>query len=171
VGGPACGILLGRREVIRRITEHPLFPAWQLDALRGAAFVSTLECYDDKPLGQEELPIWQFLATSVENLRNRAERMAPQLAHAEGIASATAIETRSPLLPVLADGCPSYGVVLTTADGDIKLLDQRLSTAPLPILGRIEGDRLILDLRTVLARQDKTLVDSLLGAPTAAPAT
>ena len=115
--------------------------------------------------------MWQFLATSVENLRNRAERMAPQLAHVEGIASAVAVETRSPLFSVLADGCPSYGVSLTAADGNIKSLDQRLRTAPLPILGRVEGDRLILDLRTVLARQDKTLVDSLLGTPTTESAT
>jgi len=93
------------------------------------------------------------------------------LAHAEGVASAVAIETRSPLFSVLVDGCPSYGVALTAADGDIHSLDRRLRTAPLPVLGRVEGDRLILDLRTVLARQDQTLVDSLLGTPAPMPPT
>ena len=171
VGGPACGILLGGREVIRRISQHPLFAAWRLDGLRAAALVATLECYDNPPTGQDVLPMWQFLATSVENLRNRAERMAPQLAHAEGVASAVAIETRSPLFSVLVDGCPSYGVALAAADGDIHSLDRRLRTAPLPVLGRVEGDRLILDLRTVLARQDQTLVDSLLGTPAPMPPT
>jgi L-seryl-tRNA(Ser) seleniumtransferase len=165
VGGPACGILLGRREAIRRITDHALFPAWRLDVLRAAALVATLESYDDKTPRQEELPMWQFLTASVDNLRNRAERMAPQLAHAEGIVSAVAIETRSPLFSLLADGCPSYGVALAAADGDIQSLDARLRSAPLPILGRIEGDRLLLDLRTVLPRQDKALVDALLGTP------
>jgi L-seryl-tRNA(Ser) seleniumtransferase len=166
VGGPECGILLGARDVIRRITEHPLFAVWRLDVLRSAALMATLECYDNKPPAQEQLPVWQFLATSVENLRNRAERMAPQLAHAEGIASAAAVETRSPLFSLPTEGCPSYGVALTAMEGGVKSLDNRLRSAPLPILGRVEGDRLILDLRTVLPRHDKTLVDTLLGPPT-----
>jgi L-seryl-tRNA(Ser) seleniumtransferase len=169
VGGPACGILLGSREAIRQIGEHPLFAAWRLDMLRSAALVATLESYDHKPPSQEELPLRQILAVSVENLRNRAERMAPQLAHAEGIASAVAVETRSPLFSVLADGCPSYGVALSPAEGDVESLDRRLRAASLPILGRREGDRLILDLRTVLPRQDKLLVDALLGPATPAP--
>ncbi len=45
VGGPPCGILLGRKEVITRITENPLFAAWRLDAPRSAALAATLECY------------------------------------------------------------------------------------------------------------------------------
>ncbi|MEX0610652.1 MAG: hypothetical protein WD738_01915 [Pirellulales bacterium] len=163
VGGPSCGILLGAREVIRRVTEHPLYAAWRLDLLRSAALVATLECYENLPPGQDAIPVWQFLTTSVDNLRNRAERMAAQLAHAEGVSSSVAMETRSRLFPVLADGWPSYAVALTAANGDIQSLDRRLRSAPLPILGRVEGDRLMLDLRTVLPRQDKTLVDALLG--------
>ncbi len=164
VGGPACGIMLGDRETIERVKAHPLFAAWRLDVLRSAALAATLECYDHQPAAQVAIPAWQVLATSVENLRNRAERLAPQLAHVEGIGSAAAVETRSPIFAALADGCPSYGVALTSADGDIQSLDRRLRCSPLPILGRVEADRLILDLRTVLARQDMALVDSLLGS-------
>jgi seryl-tRNA(Sec) selenium transferase len=109
------------------------------------------------------LPVWQCLATSVENLRNRAERMAAQLAHASGIKSATAIETKSPLSAAIADdGWPSYGVALVPADGNTAALDTRLRQARVPILGRVETSHLTLDLRTILPRQDKTLVDALL---------
>jgi L-seryl-tRNA(Ser) seleniumtransferase len=99
-------------------------------------------------------------------LRQRAERIAGQLAHATGIGSAAAIETRSPLFTALPEGCPSYGVALTTTEGDIQSLDRRLRSAPLPILGRVEGDRLILDLRTVPPRHDITLVEILTGSST-----
>jgi L-seryl-tRNA(Ser) seleniumtransferase len=168
-GGPACGILIGSRDVIRRISEHPLFAAWRLDALRSAALQATLECYENSERGAEVLPAWQFLTTPNENLRNRAERIAPQLAHVAGVASAVAIETRSPISASLAlnDSCSSYGVALAAADGNINELDKRLCSLPLPILGRVEGDRLLLDLRTVLPRQDRMLVESLVGAPTA----
>jgi L-seryl-tRNA(Ser) seleniumtransferase len=120
--------------------------------------------FDERPPAQEQLPVWQCLATSVENLRNRAERMAAQLAHAPGIASSTPVDTRSPLFPAMAEGCPSFGVALAPADGDIQMLVTRLRSAPLPVLGRVEGDRLVLDLRTVLPRQDALLVDTLVGS-------
>jgi L-seryl-tRNA(Ser) seleniumtransferase len=169
VGGPACGILIGNREVVRRVSQHPLFAAWALDTPRSAALTATLECYENSERIADTLPLWQILTTPIENLRNRAERIAPQLAQVSGVASAIPVETRSPISPSLSPGseCVSYGVALAAADGDIHSLDKRLRSLPLPILGRLDGDRLILDLRTVLPRHDRMLIDALLGAPTA----
>jgi L-seryl-tRNA(Ser) seleniumtransferase len=164
VGGPCCGIVLGKRDVIERLMQLPLFAAMKLDPLRAAALAATVECYGDASRGADSIPAWQCLATSVENLKNRAERMAGQLAHAPGVASATAIETRSPLSAAIAgEGWPSYGVALTAAENNIAALDERLKAARFPIVGRMEGSQLVLDLRTVLPRQDRQLVDSLLG--------
>jgi len=164
VGGPACGILLGNRDMVSRITQHPLFAALHLDAIRAAALTATLECHEDSDHIAEALPVWQLLTTPIENLRNRAERIAPQLAQAPGVASAVAIETRSPIsAAVFVDGFASHGVALTSGAGSIAELDIRLRALPLPIFGRIENDRLILDLRTVLPRQDRLLVEAILG--------
>jgi L-seryl-tRNA(Ser) seleniumtransferase len=161
VGGPPCGIIVGRNEIIRRITAHPLFGACKLDPLRCAALTATLECYENPIGGIESIPVWQSLSVSIDNLRNRAERLAPQLARAEGVASATPLETRSPIAAALPDGLPSYGIALSPTDGNVHALDKRLRSARLPILGRIEEGRIILDLRTVLPRQDTALVDGL----------
>jgi seryl-tRNA(Sec) selenium transferase len=89
--------------------------------------------------------------------------MAPQLATAEGIATAMPIETISPLAAAIPDGMPSFGIALSPVGGDVDTLDKRLRSARFPILGRIENDRIILDLRTVSPRQDTTLIDSLAG--------
>lgn len=163
VGGPSCGILLGNNEIIRRITAHPLFAAWKVDPLRMAALTATLECFDNSSTGIHQLPVWQCLTVSVDNLRNRAERIAPQLAKAESIASAVPIETKSPLASVLPDGIPSYGIALVPAQGNVHALDNLLRSARFPIHGRTEDDRIVLDLRTVLPRQDTTLIDSIRG--------
>ena len=163
IGGPSCGIILGSNETMRCIMAHPLFAAWSIDSVRLAALTATLECYENPTNGIQQIPVWQCLTVSTDNLRNRAERMAPQLAAAEGIASATPIETRSPLAAAIPEGLPSYGIALSPADGDVHALDSRLQSARFPILGRIESDRIILDLRTVSPRQDMTLVDSLAG--------
>jgi L-seryl-tRNA(Ser) seleniumtransferase len=165
VGGPPCGILLGSRERIARVAQHPLLPALRLDSFRSAALAATLECCQDPGGGAEDLPVWQLLSTPIENLRNRAERLAPQMARAPDVAAAVVVETRSPVSEALpADGgLPSYGISLEIRSGNITDLDNRLRNLPLPIFGRIEGDRLILDLRTVLPRQDRALVEAIVG--------
>jgi L-seryl-tRNA(Ser) seleniumtransferase len=167
VGGPACGILLGREELLRRIVEHALFSPWQIDPLRAAGLSATIAAHDNPSAGANSLPAWQCLGTSPENLRNRAERLAAQLAHAAGVASAVAVETRSALSSDFAEGGPSYGVALAATDGNLSLLEKRLRAARGPIFGRTEGEQIVLDLRTVLPRQDKLIVDGMLDAKTA----
>ncbi len=163
VGGPPCGIILGNKEIVRRVTTHPLFAASSLDSLRLAALTATLECYENPGNGIQQIPVWQCLTVSIDNLRNRAERIAPQLAVAEGIASATPVETRSPLAAATPDGLPSFGIALAPAGGDVHAFDKRLRSARFPILGRIENDRIILDLRTVPPRHDTMVIDALAG--------
>src|SRR5262249_47639651 len=127
------------------------------------ALAATLECYENPTSGIQQIPVWKCLTVSIDNLRNRAERLAPQIAAAEGIASATPVETRSAVTPALADGLASYGIALSPQNGDVQSLDKRLRSARFPVQGRIEHDRIILDLRTVQPRQDTTLVDAIVG--------
>jgi L-seryl-tRNA(Ser) seleniumtransferase len=171
VGGPPCGILLGSSKRVDCISNHPLFNAWRLDEFRSAALAAALECHQDAALGTESLPVWHLLTTPLENLRNRAERIAPQLAQAADVASAIAVETRSPIsAPLSADGgLESYGVALADRSGSIAELDKRLQSLPLPVLGRVEKDRLILDLRTVMPRQDRALVEAIVGSQVSQP--
>lgn len=165
VGGPNCGILLGRDDLIQRVFAHPLFPACEIDPLRAAALAATVECYEAASSAHSPLPVWQCLSTSLDNLRNRAERLAAQLAHANGVATATATEMHSAIVTGRSgERLPSFGVQLAPKDGDIGALQRRLLSCRIPIHGRTEGDHILLDLRTVLARQDKLIVDSLLGA-------
>jgi L-seryl-tRNA(Ser) seleniumtransferase len=164
VGGPSCGIVIGRQDLLVRIAAHPLFKAWQLDSLRSAALVGTLQVYAGG-VDAQELPLWQLLSTPLENLQNRAERLAPQLAQASCIQSAVPVETLSPLTGAFADnGWPSFGIAISAADGNSRSLEARFSQADRPVLGRIDGDGLVLDLRTVFPRQDRQLVEAIVGS-------
>jgi L-seryl-tRNA(Ser) seleniumtransferase len=171
VGGPQCGIILGNRDQVARITEHPLFAAWQLDPLRAAALTAALECYADTSTCGPNQPVLRLLATPLDNLRDRAERLAPQLARAAGIAAAEPIATRSQLSA--ADpperGLASFGIALTPSDGNVQNLAKQLSGAAQSVVGRVEDSRLVLDLRTVFPRQDQPLVEAIIGSQSAAP--
>ena len=89
------------------------------------------------------------------------ENVKAQLAQARSISAATPIETKSPVSAAFPDGLASYGIALTAADGNVARLDQRLRSARYPVVGRLEAERLVLDLRTVLPRDDRTLVQSI----------
>jgi len=165
-GGPHCGILIGNRNAVNRVKEHPLFPTMQLDELRTAILLSTLELYCTSPRIVESLPVWQLLTAPVENLKNRAERMVPQLAQITGIAKATPLALRSPVSSgrEAAAGWPSYGVSLAATDGDTTALYGRLLRASPSVIGRVEQGHLVLDLRTVFPRQDMQLIEAARGA-------
>jgi L-seryl-tRNA(Ser) seleniumtransferase len=165
VAGPPCGLLLGRKSFLDAIGKHPLFSAWRLDPIRAAALTATLELYDNLSTNVGVMPAWQSLTAPVENLRNRAERLAPQLATAEEVASAIPVETRSELAACLGPegGFPSFGIRVTAKDGNVSALDSRLKAAKWPVFGRVEDNAIILDLRTVSPRQDRLLVESVTG--------
>jgi L-seryl-tRNA(Ser) seleniumtransferase len=175
VGGPPCGIVLGHRELVQRIAQHPLFAASRPNVLTSAALAATLQLYDDVPQLSESLPLVQLLSASVENLRLRAKRLAPQLAEAPGVKSAEPMATENGL-GIARFGevvLPSYAVALSVADDDPRMFDKQLRVAPLPVVGRIDGPRLIIDLRTLFPRQDQQIVAAIVanGAAPAAPAT
>jgi seryl-tRNA(Sec) selenium transferase len=114
-----------------------------------------------------------LLTPSVENLRNRAERLAPQFVQAEDVVAAEAVECEAELgfeIPSCVEngftnfaGRRSYCIALTPKNGDVIALSTRLQNAITPVVGRPSGKRLLLDLRTVFPRDDQRLVQILVG--------
>jgi L-seryl-tRNA(Ser) seleniumtransferase len=167
VGGPRCGVIVGTRSLVERIDSHPLFAAWRADRATSAALQATVALYSDAQQLPQTIPLFQLLSASIENLRQRAERLAPQCAQASDVEFAAAVVSEGylGLARVANDKLPSYAIALTPAGGDMRSLSRRLQNAPVPIIGRVEGDRLLLDLRTVLPRQDQRLVEMVVGTP------
>jgi L-seryl-tRNA(Ser) seleniumtransferase len=109
--------------------------------------------------------LFHVLSASLDNLRQRAERLAPQLALAPDVEFADVIATSNCLgIGRFAHwNRPSYAIALAAANGDVAALDERLRNASLPVVGRRQEDRLLVDLLTVLPRQDLDLVEMVVG--------
>lgn len=159
LGGPTCGLIVGRRDMLQRMENHPLSSPLRADKLTIAALAATLRCYQDPDLAERQVPLLSLLATPLENLRNRAERLAPQIA-ASGIVQVEALPCQAQLSAAHRSqpGISSYGVALTPLQGDVASLAAALRRAKTPVIARSEGQRLLLDLRSVLPRQDVELV-------------
>ena len=172
LGGPQCGIVVGKRTHVERILKHPLMRALRVDKLTLAALAATLEAYQDPQLAERTIPLLALLATSLANLRNRAERLAPQIS-ATGVCTAAVIEDEAYLGggSVPAQAIPTICLALTSSSQTAAQLAAALRAGTPAVMGRIQENRLLLDLRSVAPKFDVALVEAVqaLARPHAPP--
>jgi L-seryl-tRNA(Ser) seleniumtransferase len=143
LGGPQAGLLFGRAELIERLRRHPAARALRVDKLTLAALEATL-------IGPPP-PVAQALAADVARLRARAESLAaalPQNLEAKAVDCVAAVG---------GGGAP--GVQLPSAAVSLpESYAAALRAGSPPVVGRLEGGRCLLDLRTVAPDEDELLL-------------
>jgi L-seryl-tRNA(Ser) seleniumtransferase len=153
LGGPQAGLVVGRADLIAALATNPLKRALRLDKIRLAALEAVLRLYADPDRLAERLPSLRLLARPRAEIAALAGRVMPALAEAlDGIARVALVETKSQIgsgaLPVSM--LPSVGLALSPlrASGSaVETLARHLRSLPVPVIGRIEAGRVILDLR------------------------
>ena len=158
LGGPQAGLVVGSAELIAALAKNPLKRALRLDKIRLAALEAVLRLYADPDRLAARLPALRLLTRKRDEIRALAERLSAPVARAlDGTASVTVIETSSQIgsgaLPVSL--LPSAGLALAPlapnggarSGGAVETLARLLRGLPIPVIGRIEGGRIVLDLR------------------------
>jgi L-seryl-tRNA(Ser) seleniumtransferase len=142
LGGPQCGLILGRSETIAKIRKHPLARAVRVDKLTLAALEATLRLYST---GREtEIPTVRYLSRSLEEVRLLADKLAEAVGGSAVLEKAST-EVGGGSLP--GEGIETYRVGLQA--GDLEALARELRQGDPAVLGYIEKDRLWLDPRTL----------------------
>jgi L-seryl-tRNA(Ser) seleniumtransferase len=151
LGGPQAGVALGRRAFVDRLKAHPLARAVRADKVTLAAMQSVALAY----LGHDvsRVPFWQMATAPVEELRVRAERIA------RSVPGAKVIETEAVAgggsLPGL--GIPSVGIAVDAEHADDLATRLRLDW----IIGRVERDQVVCDVRTIDPADDERVAAAL----------
>lgn len=162
LGGPQCGIVLGRKAWIDRLALHPLHRALRVDKITLAALAATLRLYRAPEKAKFAIPLLHLLNTSEENLKNRAERITPQMAAVGVIDTAEAVRGTIGLGgPSAGQALPTWSIALRPKAMGVERLATRLRGGTPAVVGRILHDRLHLDLRSVMPRQDMELVAAI----------
>ncbi len=163
LGGPQCGCIVGRRDLVERIAKHPMTRALRVDKLTLAALAATLRLYRKPEEAQQKIPLLQLLTTPIENLRLRAERLATQLAATASVRTAEAVEDVAYLGggSVPAQQIKTWAVALAPQELSVDRFAQALRVGTPAVVGRIQEGKLLLDLRSVFARQDQDLVTAV----------
>jgi len=174
LGGPQCGVIVGKKPLVERIAKHPLTRALRVDKITLAAIMETLRLHRDRSVAEQSLPLMSLLTTAVTNLKNRAERIAPQLAAASAIKSAEPIESFTYLGggSIPTQQIPTWCVALEPERGGVDALAATLRKGTPCVFSRIHKGKLLLDLRSVFPRQDMQIVEAVqqLGDASAEPA-
>ena len=168
IGGPQCGIIVGKQKYISRILKNPLMRAMRVDKMTLAALAGTLRLYRNHEKALQEIPILRMLSMPVENLKLRAEKIAQQIGYLPFIKSCVAVQDQSMLgggsLPT--QKIPTWCVEIEPAEQSITKLADALRNSGTSVIGRVQKDRLFLDMRTVQPSQDGLLVSVFEGLKT-----
>lgn len=150
--GPQAGIIVGRRALIERIRRNPLMRVVRVGRLILAALEATLRLYLHPQRLAEHLPPLAMLTRPAEEVKEQAEalraRLAPMLRGKATVAvEPTVSEIGSGALPL--EGVPSWALTLRPHQVSAERLAAALRRHSPPILGRLQDQRLFLDLRTL----------------------
>lgn len=153
LGGPQAGLIVGSRAAVGRIRKFPMKRALRLSKLPFAALEATLRLYLRPERLAQDLPTLRLLTRSREQIAMLAQRLLPEVAAA--VAPRFTVETMalqsqigSGSLPV--ERLPSAGLAISAVDGrgrTLEALATALRELPRPVIGRVQDNRLVLDLR------------------------
>lgn len=160
LGGPQCGILVGRRDLMEKMRTNPLLRAFRVDKLTYAALEATLLQYLS---GQErELPLLKMLALDAEAVRLRCEAMAPALQRTYPGAEVVPAQSLVGGGTTPGASLPSFALSLAHHSLAAHSFSAVLRDQHPPVLARISEDRVLFDLRTVPPESDGILLRVLL---------
>jgi L-seryl-tRNA(Ser) seleniumtransferase len=159
VGGPQAGLIVGRRDLVAKLRKDPLARAMRPDKTILAAVAATLALYR-AGRATTEIPVWRMLATPIDALRGRTRALARALP--DGAAETVELESTVGGGSVPGETVPSVGLAFGAASGRAATnLLARLRIGDPCVIGRIERDRVVLDLRTVAPDDDAALAGAL----------
>ncbi|MES2999234.1 MAG: L-seryl-tRNA(Sec) selenium transferase [Pseudomonadota bacterium] len=167
LGGPQCGIIVGRKDLVARIRKNPMKRALRLDKVRLAALEAVLALYDDPQRLRTRLPTIRLLTREIGEIQAQATRLraAVQAAVGEDVqvhVADCASQIGSGALPV--DTLPSSGLRLAVANqrgGGAEALALAFRQLPVPVIGRIREGALWLDLRCLDESQEQEFTGQL----------
>jgi len=164
LGGPQAGILVGRAEVIERLRKHSLYRALRADKLRLAALEATLDSYA-RHATTDEIPTHQMMVATYEEIRMRAEDFVTRIGRDHsGNLKLQIVEGES---AIGGGAAPTSRlrtalIAVTRPNLTANQIEERLRRHDPPVIGRIENDQVLLDLRTVSTTDEADLLDALI---------
>ena len=151
LGGPQAGIIVGKKKYIKAMKKHPLARAMRVDKMTFAALEATLMKYRDPKLALRDIPVLRMISASPDDLRLKAEELAAAITR-------VAPDLKLEIVPVedqIGGGSapmvrlPGWAVSVKDGMKSADRTERKLRKADVPVIARINEDRLLLCVRTI----------------------
>jgi len=156
LGGPQAGIIVGRKEMLDRIKKNPLARALRIDKLTLAALEATLSLYRDEPQAMAAIPTLRMMTLPIDGIRKKAKKLQRRLMTLK----CPDLQVKSLQLDSRVGGgalprlkLPSHCLGIAVEGMPANAIDKYLRQCKPAVIGRIEDDFFIMDLRTVGDRE------------------
>jgi L-seryl-tRNA(Ser) seleniumtransferase len=160
LGGPQAGCILGRADLIERLRKHPMARAVRPDTMQVAALETVLGMY---LTGRHaEIPVHRMIHATLDELSERAHRLAETIGGDLEGAHVVRCESVVGGGSMPASAMPSWGVALKVPDAGA--FAARLRQGSPSVFGRVDGDQVVLDVRTVTDEQLSDIARAVLYA-------
>jgi len=160
LGGLQCGIILGSERFIAAMKKHPLYRAFRVDKMTIAALEGTLRMYGDIREAERNVPVLTMLSLSAEDLRMRAQMICKRIVKQGGAAEVVNSKSIAGGGSVPGLDLESYAVVPRSKESTERI-EKQLRALPVPIIGHIENDRLLIDVRTIFEEDFDYIIDAV----------
>jgi L-seryl-tRNA(Ser) seleniumtransferase len=159
LGGPQCGLLVGRADLITRIRKNPLLRAFRVDKLTYAALEATL--FEHQAAGTQSIPLMRMLSASADEIEMRCRKVADRIQSGGATANVVPVESLVGGGTAPTAKLPSFALSLRHATLSASELLNALRHLDPPIIARIVDESVMLDLRTVHPRSDENVARAL----------
>ena len=165
LGGPQCGVVIGKKEYVDRMKSHPMARAFRVDKMTLAALEATFFEYQDSKRAMREIPVLRMITETGIRLKEKAEKLCGQLSEA------------APSLEFMVEPCrdqvgggsaplvmlEGYAVTVSGEDFNAERSERLLRKEELPIIARVARDKLWLSVRTIEETEFKWIREALAG--------
>ena len=163
LGGPQAGIIVGKKKYIKAMKKHPLARAMRVDKMTFAALEATLMKYRDPEMALRDIPVLSMIAASEDEMKAKAGRLVNAI-------SRIAPEIKTEIVPVLDQigggsapmvRLPGFAVAVWDGTKSADRTERKLRKAKLPVIARINDDKLLLCVRTIAEDELEAVAEAL----------
>ena len=157
LGGPQAGLMVGKKELIGKMNKNHLQRALRCGKLTLAALEATLRRYRQSPNIVEEIPTLRAFTRSVDEVRAMGQSVLPKLETTLGKGYQLSLQDStsqigSGALPT--EELPTVVITVAHPKRSANAIAKQFRQADPPIIGRIQDDKFLLDLRTIFDAED-----------------
>lgn len=164
IGGPQCGIIVGKNMYIEKMKKNPLTRAMRCDKLTNAALEATLHLFlrKDTELLKEH-GVFNTLLKKPADIKRHATKCADMLKRYFRTRITSSVKKDVSEIgggSLSTEELPTYVVAIKTKDMSVQKLAKALRRCPVPVFGRVTENTYLLDFRTVLEEEEKHIIEA-----------